>query len=184
MKKAILVALALFASAAQAEGNYATIKGEYRNGRDNTQDANAYSITVGQNINQYLDGELYARLKQNDDDTNNTRVEGALVGKYPLLTGITLYTRSAIGDKFDGSNDATYWSLEPGIKAQLTADLAVKASLRFRDAFSDSNNDSTRTYRLGTEYALSKVSVITAGYDRSLGDSEYDAVSLGYGIKY
>lgn len=184
MKKALLVALALFASVVHAEGNYASVKGEYRNGRDNTQDATAVSLTVGQHINQYVDGELYARVKQNDDDTNNTRVEGAVVGKYPLLTGVTLYTRGAIGDKFDGTDDATYWSVEPGIKAQLTSDLAVKTGLRFRDSFNDNGNDSTRTYRLGAEYALNKTSVITAGYDRSLGDSEYDSIGLGYGINY
>ena len=179
--------MALFATSAMAEGNYAGIKAEYRSGRDDTQDATAYRLTVGQNINQYLDGEVYARVKSNDDDTNNTRVEGALVGKYPVTVagyGVQLYTRGAVGTKLDGSDNHSYWSVEPGVKVAATQDLSLKAGLRFRDAFDTSNADSTRTYRLGAEYALTKTQTVSVGYDRSLGDSAYDAVSVGYGVKF
>lgn len=183
MKKLTLAVLLTLSTAAAAEGNYAGIKLEGRNGRDATQDAVAYSLTVGKNLNQYFDAEVYARVKSNDDDTNNTRAEGAVVGKYPLLSGIQLYTRAALGQKYDGAGDDAYWSLEPGIKVAATENLGLKAGLRFRDAF-DTAADSTRTYRLGAEYALTKNQSVSVGYDRSLGDSEYDALAVGYGIKF
>lgn len=186
MKKltlAVLLALST-AAAAAAEGNYAGIKFENRQGRDSTQDANAYSLTVGKNLNQYFDAEVYARVKSNDNSTNNTRAEVAVVGKYPVLSGIQLYTRGAVGEKFDGSSNDGYWSLEPGVKVAATQDLSLKAGLRFRDAFNDANADSTRTYRLGAEYALDKNQSLSVGYDRSLGDSKYDAIGFGYGVKF
>jgi hypothetical protein len=183
MKKLTLAVLLALSTAAAAEGNYAGIKFESRQGRDAAQDANAYSLTVGKNLNQYFDAEVYARVKSNDDDTNNTRAEGAVIGKYPVLSGIQLYTRGAVGSKFDGNNDEKYWSLEPGVKVAATEKINVKAGLRFRDAF-DANDDSTRTYRLGAEYALDKNQAVTVGYDRSLGDNKYDALGVGYGIKF
>lgn len=181
MKKAIFLALTLFVSVAQADG-YSSVRGEYRPGRNGTQDSEAASITVGKNINQYIDGELHARIKSNDD-TNNTRVEGAVIGKLPLTDEVSFYTRGAVGEKFDGSNNDAYWSVEPDIRALVTSALTAKAGLRFRDAF-DNSSDSTRTYRVGADYALDKTSVVTLGYDRSYGDSEFDAVNVGYGVKY
>ena len=184
MKKLTLAVLLALSTAAAAEGNYAGIKFESRQGRDATQDANAYSLTVGKNLNQYFDAEVYARIKSNDDSTNNTRAEAAVVAKYPVLSGIQLYTRGAIGEKFDGNSNDGYWSLEPGVKVAATQDLTVKAGLRFRDAFNDGNADSTRTYRLGADYALDKNQSLSVGYDRSLGDSKYDAIGIGYGVKF
>ena len=184
MKKLTLAVLMALSTAAAAEGNYAGIKFENRQGRDATQDANAYSLTVGKNLNQYFDTEVYARIKSNDDSTNNTRAELAVVGKYPVLSGINLYTRGAIGEKFDGTGNDGYWSLEPGVKVAATQDLSLKAGLRFRDAFNDANADSTRTYRLGAEYAVTKNQSVSLGYDRSLGDSKYDAIGIGYGVKF
>lgn len=184
MKKTLLaVILAAFAATASAEGNYAGVKAEWRNGTNGTQDANAYSITAGQNINQYLDAEIYARVKSNDDDTNNTRLEGALIAKttYGYLTP---YVRGAVGEKFDGTDNFAYWSLEPGVKVALTQDLSVKGGIRFRDAFNTGDNDSTRTYRLGADYAVTKASTVSLGVDFSRGDSEYNSIGAGYAVKF
>ena len=185
MKKTLaLFGFLAFASLAMADGNYASVKAEYRNGRDNSQDATAYGLTVGQNINKYLDGEVYARVKSNEDRTNNTRAEVALVGKYAIDPKLSVYTRGAVGQMFTGTTNDSYWSVEPGVKYAVTSNLDVKAGVRFRDAFTNNYADSTRTYRLGSEYAFTKTSSVILGYDRSLGDSKYDALSIGYGIKF
>ena len=185
MKKFILAILALsITTLAHAEGNYAGVKFETRNGLGGGLDSNVYSITAGQNINQFLDAEVYARVKSNDDDSNNTRLEGALVGKLPLTTELSAYVRGAVGEKFDGTDNFAYWSVEPGVKYQVTNALAVKTGLRFRDAFNSGDQDSTRTWKVGAEYAITKNTVVSANIDRSYGDSEFVAYGLGYGVKF
>lgn len=184
MKKLVLaVALTLTAVAAQAEGTYAKVNIDWRNGLNGTQDANSYGLTIGQNINQYLDGELYTRIKSNDDDTNNTRLEGALIAK-AAYGDFTPYVRGAIGEKFDGTDNFAYWSIEPGIKYAVAPGLRVKGALRFRDAFNTNDNDSTRTYRVGAEYDVTKSQTVAFNVDKSLGDSEFVSVGGSYGIKF
>jgi hypothetical protein len=187
MKKSLFAVVALvFATSALAEGNYAGIKLETRDGRASTADSNVFSMTVGKSINQYLNAEVYTRLKNEDGtDSNNTRLEGALIGSVATpVNGLSVYTRGAMGKRFDHTSDYNYWSVEPGVKYAVTGDLALKAGVRFRDAFNDANNDSTRTYRLGAEYALDKTQTLSVGFDRSLGNAEFNAFSAGYGIKF
>ena len=80
--------------------------------------------------------------------------------------------------------DVTIQNAEIVFQNAVTGDLALKAGVRFRDAFNDANNDSTRTYRLGAEYALDKNQTLSVGFDRSLGNAEFNAFSAGYGIKF
>lgn len=183
MKKFLIALMLTLSTSAFAEGNYAGIKFETRNGLNGTQDANAYSLTVGQSVNKYLDAEVSARVKSNDNDTNNTRAELALVAK-DTYGAFTPYVRGAVGEKFDGSDNAAYWSVEPGVKVALTQDLSVKGGIRFRDAFKTNDQDSTRTYRLGVEYAITKTASLSAGVDFQRGDSEYNTIGLGYNVKF
>lgn len=189
MKKSLFAVVALvFATSALADGHsgYAGIKVETRDGRDSTADSNTFSMTVGKSLNQYLNAEIYTRLKNEDGtDSNNTRLEGALVGAVATpVDGLSVYTRGAVGKKFDHTSDYNYWSIEPGVKYAVTNNIALKAGVRFRDAFTNSNNDSTTTYRLGAEYALNKNQAVTAGFDRASGDSDYNAFGLGYNVKF
>ena len=184
MKKLLTLVTFLFATSVMAEGNYAGIQFQSRNGLGGGQDANAYGLTVGQSINKYFDAEVHARVKSNDDDTNNTRIEGAVIGKLPLVDGLSVYTRGAVGEKLNGQDNFAYWSVEPGVKYQVSEALTVKTGLRFRDAFNSDDNDSTRTWRVGADYAITKNSVLSAGIDRSFGDSEFVSLNLGYGVKF
>ena len=187
MKRSLFAAVALvFATSALAEGNYAGIKLETRDGRNGTNGSDAFSMTVGKNVNKYLNAEIYTRLKNEDNtDSNNTRLEGALVGAVATpVTGLSVYTRGAVGKKFAGTGDYNYWSIEPGIKYAVTDAVSVKAGLRFRDAFDNANNDSTRTYKVSSEYAIDKNQSVSLGYDRAYGDSKYDAIGVGYGVKF
>lgn len=184
MKKLVLATLlTVTALSAHAEGNYARAGIEWRNGLNGGQDAMAYSLTVGQNINQYLDGEIHTRVKSNDDDTNNTRLEGALIAK-ATYGDFTPYVRGALGEKFDGTDNYAYWSVEPGVKYALVPNLRVKGALRFRDAFNTNDNDSTRTYRVGAELDVTKSSTVSVNLDKSLGNSEFVAVGATYGVKF
>lgn len=187
MKRSILLAavLAVFSVSAQAEGYYAKVKAEYRNGLNETADSSAYGLTLGKNINKYLDAEVYTRVKLNEDSNkNDTRVEGAVVGKLPVTQSLSVYTRGALGKKLTGTNESHYWTIEPGIKYAVTNDLSLKAGYRVRYGFDDENHDDTRMIRLGADYALDKTSSIGVSFDKSYGDSTYNAVAASYSIKF
>lgn len=188
MKKLIITAaLLLSATAAQADhhSGYAGLRFETRDGIQGTQDSQAYGFTLGQNINKYFSAEVAGRLKDNDNDTNNTRLELGGVGKLPIEgTKFSLYNRVALGKKFDGSDNDTYWSIEPGARYAITQDLGVKAGIRFREGFQSSIVDSTKTYRLALDYAFTKNTSLTTGVDFLRGDSDSNNFMIGYNIKF
>lgn len=185
MTKSILLVsiLSALSTTAFAEHNTARLGIEYRDGSHGGQDATAYSLSVGQEFNKNFAGDVRARVKLNDDDTNDTRVEAGLTSKVGI-GDLSPYVRTALGEKFNGENNYTYWSIEPGLKYTVLPGLSVKGAVRFRDAFSDSIVDSTRTWRIGAEYDLTKNSSLALNVDKVIGDSEYIAAGLTYGIKF
>jgi outer membrane autotransporter protein len=62
--------------------------------------------------------------------------------------------------------------------------LSVKAGYRYRAATDSANADTTRAYRLGAEYALTKNYFVGVGYDRVRGDSDYNATNVSVGFKF
>lgn len=114
----------------------------------------------------------------------SNRLETGLAYQMPLAQDLAFYTRTAVGYKFTDNLDSTYYSVEPGVKVQLTQPLNVRAGYRFRDSFNDKINDQTNTVRFGAEYALSKTDVLTVGVDRAWGDSEFVGYHAGYVMKF
>lgn len=186
MNKGILLAvlMLLISSPVMADGYYAGISAQHRNGLDGNQDNKAYGIVVGQSINKYFDGEIAARLKTRDDNTNNTRVEGALVGKLPINDWLSAYARGAVGEKFDGTDNNGFWSVEPGVKVAVTSLVSTKAGVRFRDGFTPEDKDSTRTYRFGVDYALTKNSAFGLNMDIQRGDTNQNHFGVDYKVKF
>ena len=76
----------------------------------------------------------------------------------------------------------TYYSVEPGVKAafQYFPGLTARVGYRFRDAVDSANNDTTRTWRAGLDYALTKKDTIGLGYDSVRGDSNQNIVKVNY----
>ena len=194
MKKLVLaVALTLTAVSAQAEDNF--IHGQYAfrdtisgdQGQTNRQGIN---LIVGHKFDNNLQfdlGQQFRTEKLNEDNnggSNTTRLEGGLTYSLPLDPYVTLYTRGAIGYKFKDTEDFSYYSVEPGVQFKVTQPLSVKVGYRYRDSFSQSYFDKTNTVRVGAQYDLSKTSFVTAGVDRSYGDSQFLGINLGYGIKF
>lgn len=185
MKKFILAILALtITSFAQAEGNYGGVQFQLRNGLEGYQDAHVYQVTLGQSVNKYLDAEINTRLKTSDNDSNNTRFEGALIGRLPIGEGFTVYNRAAYGTKMNGTDNFQYWSTEPGLQYAVTDKLNVRGGLRFRNAFNKDDNDSTRTWRAAADYAITKNSSLVAGVDRATGDDDFWSYNFGYNVRF
>ena len=185
MKKIIAMA-ALSAAGTAFAGGFGAVEYSSRDGVDSTTDARATKVTMGTDINQMFKADF--SLRQKTDTSNNlsdTRLEGGLTATQPVgTTGLSVYGRGAVGEKFKTATNYSYYSVEPGIKYAVTPSLSVKAGYRYRAAMDSTNADTTRTYRLGAEYALSKNYFVGLGYDSVRGDSDYNAANFSVGFKF
>lgn len=193
MKKALLVALAVFSTFAIAEDkpakNFIHLQYAYRDtvasdkADPNRQGANfTFGTKLLDNVTWDVNNQFRAENGQNGNESN--RLETGLAYQYGVTKDIALYTRGAVGYRYTNAADHTYYSVEPGVKVQLTDPLSVRVGYRFRDSFSDTYLDQTNTLRLATEYALSDNTAVTAGLDRSWKDSEFVGAHAGYVIKF
>jgi opacity protein-like surface antigen len=185
MKK--LIAMALFLAAGTAfAGGFGSVEYSDRDGVNGGADARATKVTMGTDINQMLKADVSLRQKTNtDNDLSDTRLEAGLTATQPVGgTGLSIYGRGAVGEKFKTSANYSYYSVEPGVKYAVTPVLSVKAGYRYRAAMDSANADTTRTYRLGAEYALTKNYFVGLGYDQVRGDSEYNATNVTVGFKF
>ena len=136
-----------------------TIAGQ--SGDPNRQGIN---LTVGRNIGQgiTLDANSQFRNENGKNGADTTRLEAGATYQYGLTQDITFYTRGAVGYKLTDTDDFTYYSVEPGVKFQVTQPLNLRVGYRYRDSFSDSIFDKTNTVRVGAEYALDKKQSLTS----------------------
>ncbi len=185
MKKLLALATLLAASTAFA-GGFGSVEYSDRDGVNGAADARATKVTMGTDINQLLKADISLRQKTNtDNDLSDNRLEAGLTATQAVGgTGLSLYGRGAVGEKFKTSTNYSYYSVEPGIKYAVTPVLSVKAGYRYRAAMDSANADTTRTYRLGAEYAITKNYFVGVGYDRVRGDSEYNATNVSVGFKF
>lgn len=189
---AVLAASAITAQAAQpvtATDSFVHGQYVYRDsiaGQSDDPNRQGVNLTVGRNVGYgvTLDGGLQVRNENGSNGRDTTRLETGATYQYGLTQDIALYTRGALGYKLTDQEDSTYYSVEPGVKFQLTQPLNVRVAYRYRTAFADSIADKTNTLRVSTEYALNKTQVVTFGVDRFYGDSETLGVNAGYVVKF
>lgn len=182
MKKLALAVLLAVSATATAADNFGHIQLVHRNtvgddaGNPNRHGAN---ITLGHKLapNFSLDFSGQVRQENGAQGTDATRLE---IGATPQNE--RFYIRTALGVKTTDNSDL-YYSIEPGLRWTLAPKLTAKTAYRYRDAFNDAL-DQTHTARLGLEYALTDTQAVTAGYDRSFGDSDFNGLALGYVLKY
>ena len=182
MKKLVLAVLLAVSATATAADNFGHIQLVHRNtvgddaGNPNRHGAN---ITLGHKFanNFSMDFNGQYRQENGSNGTDSTRLE---IGATPQNE--KFYIRTVLGVKSSGDSDL-YYSIEPGLRWALAPKLTAKTAYRYRDAFS-ANNNQTHTARIGLEYAVTDTQAVTAGYDRSFGDSEFNGLALGYAIKY
>lgn len=153
-----------------------------------SDDANRQGInlTVGRNIGYgiTLDAGAQIRNENGANGRDSTRLETGATYQFGLTNDIAVYTRGAVGYKLTDQADSTYYSVEPGVKLQVTQPLNVRVGYRYRTAFNDNIFDKTNTVRVAAEYDLNKTNTLTLGVDRAYGDSEFLGVNVGYAVKF
>lgn len=185
MKKSLLLValLASFNVQAADKENVAHIQLVHRDTvGDNANDPNRKGINIthvhklANNFNVDMNGQY--REQNGYDKNTSSRFEFGATPHNDFF-----YIRTALGIKSQEDSNL-YYSLEPGLRWTLSDKVIVKTGYRYRDAFNNDKNDMTHTARIGAEYALTDTQSITAGYDRSFGDSDWSGLSAGYAIKF
>ena len=179
MKKLFAILGMVFAGSVYAGS--ATI--EYGN-VDNVRstDQTSYSLVVRENLNKSFVGDIGV-LQINQDGSNalaSTRVEVGVTGLLPTKFA-TLYTRAGLGERYISTGNYEYYSVEPGVLAPLgSSGFTARVGYRFRTPFNTANNDTTRTWRAGVSYALTKKDSIGVRYDRVQGDADQTIMNVNY----
>jgi len=185
MKKIILIFLLLITSNIMAEDYYAKISLGQQNGQDGEQDAIEGGGVLGLKLNSNISTEIKAMHKQKDHNGFGTRISAAIIGKVKLLDDLSVNMRVAAGNKKTNTSTFNFWAITPSLKYKIDDKWSIKGGVRFRDAFdSDKYRDYTKTYKAGIGYKLSKDTSVSIGIKRKVGDSEYNAIGLGYGVSF
>ena len=181
MKK-IALATVLALAATLASAVEVRIEGADADGKNGTVSQNVFEGSVKQSINNNFAGDVTFK-QYRDDNTHNlaNRIEAGVTGSTALYGPVTGYTRVALGEKYaSGSTGYGYYSIEPGVSAGLGYGLTASLGWRFQDAFNDSHNDTTRTWRTKLGYDINPANTVYVGFDRQRGDSEQNITKVGY----
>ena len=185
VKKIILIVLLLMTRNIMAEDYYAKISLGQQNGKDGQQDATGGGFVLGLKLNSNVSTEIKVEHKQKDNKGFGTRIGAAIIGKVKLLNNLSAYTRVGAGNKKTDTNTFNFWAITPGLKYKIDDKWSIKGGVRFRDAFdTDKYRDYTKTFKAGVGYKLTESRSLSIGFKRKVGDSEYNAISVGYGISF
>ena len=185
VKKIILIVLLLMTRNIMAEDYYAKISLGQQDGKDGQQDATEGGFSVGLKMNSNFSAEIKATHKQKDNKGFSTRIGGAIIGKVKLLDNLNAYMRVGAGNKKTNTNTFNFWAITPGLKYKFDEKWSTKVGVRFRDAFdTDKYRDYTKTFEVGIGYKLTESRSLSIGFKRKVGDSEYNAIGVGYGISF
>ena len=180
MKKISLI-IALMAFAGIASAASVTIEGQSQQGDNGAKDSTNYQLSVKESITKTFAGDI-AITNYQQDITNalSTRLEAGVTGTAPVGP-VNLYTRVALGQKYNNTGSFTYYSIEPGV-TYTVGQTTAKLGYRFRTAAENPNvnNDTTDTVRVGLSYALTKQDAVGVRYDRVRGDSTNHSYNFSY----
>ena len=180
MKK-VLVTAALVAVTGLASAASVTIEGQFQNGERGARDSDNYALSVQQSINKTFAADIgFTAFQQDGTKALSNRLEAGITGTRPVGP-VNLYTRVAVGEKFNNGSDFAYYSVEPGVVYNFTNKLSGKVGYRFRNGFGDNGNlDTTHTARAGVSYAVTKQDTVGVRYDQVRGDAFNHSVNFAY----
>lgn len=188
MKYSILLAtlLSVLSLSVQAEDNRNFIKLEaiHYNYDATPNDKNGFNLQVGREMlpGIKLDVKQEVRVEENTQKLSNRFETGAQYEqKVPF---VKVGARGAIGEKFINGDNFGYWLVEPFVAYDVTDDVSVKTSWRYRTAFESGRNDSSNTYKVGVDYKFKTNTLFNVAVGKTTGDSEYTAAQAGVTYKF
>ena len=178
--------LATVNTAVYAQDYYASFTAGLRDRVDGEDNSSTMAITLGKKLNQNFSAEIFTRYlwKNDQNNTNNTRIEGAIRGELPVTPKFSLVERVAIGEKMMGQYTGAYWSSETGVTYKFTDKLKLGTSYRYRTEFDNTLVDTTYSPRVSAWYAIDSTSTIFGFVERERGDRDQNNITVGYSIKF
>lgn len=187
MKMFLIAVLALAATfVAHAEDNRNFLKAEavYYSYDSSPNDKYGLNLQVGREVapGVKLDIKQEFRQEENTQKPSN-RFEGgaSYEQKIPF---VKVGVRGAIGEKYTSGDAFGYWLVEPFVAYDLSNDLSVKGSWRYRNAFDSDKHDATNTYKVGVDYKLTTQTAFNLALGKTTGDQEYTSVQGGVTYKF
>lgn len=159
-------------------------------GTDNVNSSSAgqtfNSLTVRENINANFIGDVqYSQTDKDGVGLMYTRAEMALTPTYQVNQYFSVYNRIAVGENYHPTYNWAYWSSETGVRAPIgSTGLTASLAWRFRSAFDPINLDTTRTWKTGLAYNLTKNDTVGVRYDRTTGDFNQKSYVINYTRKF
>ena len=147
--------------------------------KDSKTDSNTIGVEYGNHVYDWLD----VKISTNHTDRKDTsRLELGPKLKYKLNQDWSSSLYLATGQKFVKDDDFGYWVMSPGVKYKINQDLNIGTSIRFRNSYDTSHEQSDRTYAIKLDKKLFQDYTLSTRYRMKRGDSEYNAI--GVGLKY
>jgi hypothetical protein len=171
MKK-IAIAAIMALSAVAASAASVTVEGQFQGSDTGGKDSTNIALSVKESINNTFSADIGMNNYQQTDTKNlSTRLEAGVTGAMPIAGAFGAYTRVAVGEKFKNGSDFTYYSAEPGVTYTM-GKATAKVGYRFRDSFTESFEDRTKTIRTGVSYAITAKDTVGVRYDQVRGSSQ------------
>lgn len=186
MSKFLVALLALVAVTAHAEDNRNFIKAEtvYYNYDSAPNDKYGLNLQLGREFfpGVKLDVKQELRVEENTQKLSTRLETGAqFEQKVPY---VKVGVRGAVGEKYTSGDAYGYWLVEPFVSYDLTNDVSVKGSYRYRDAFDTEHKDQSDTFKVAVDYKYTTNTQFGVSLGKTTGDSEYTSLQAGVTYKF
>ena len=181
---AVLLAVSAVSASAEDNKNFIKLEAVHYNITDAANDKNGINLQVGREVlpGIKLDVKQEARVEENTKKLSNRFETGAQYEQQ--IPFVKVGVRGAVGEKYTSGDSYAYWLVEPFVAYDVTKDVTVKGSWRYRDAFDTVNNDQTNTYKVDVSYKYTTNTAFNVAVGRTTGDSEYTALQAGVTYKF
>ena len=177
-----LLALALFASFAQAENRgFITLEGELENKHNTSNDVNSFNLIPGVKLGDYTI-DLKTQVQSTDNTrSNSANIEPRIKYNYKIgMTDLSAWGRLGLGEKVQTGGNFGYYTAEAGLTYGVTKELKLFVSDRYRDSFQDNKGYQTNTIYAGASYDVNSFDTVGAKLYRKYGDTESNGIEVAY----
>ena len=170
---------------ADKKGYFYGVKFDHKNSIGGT-DANTFGVEFGKHVYDWLDVKVSTNYtdKEGRSKGNSYRLEAGPKFKYKFNDTWSTSLFLATGQKFVKDDDYGYWVVTPGVKYKINQDWSVGTSVRFRNSYDTSHNQSDRTYAVKLGYKITPDVTVSTRYRMKRGDSEYNAIGVGFKFEF